>query len=92
MAKASSTTSEKGKPAKKGKSTKKWTSRAVMRLIEAGSMTDCSHCDERVKFKAREKHRQVICNVYEQGRWDRVEHYHEKCYVKAKKPYGDPID
>ena len=55
-------------------------------------MTDCTHCDERVKFRAREKQYQVICNVYDTGRWDRVEHYHKECYGKAHKPYGNPVD
>ena len=69
-----------------------WKSRAVTRLIEAGSMTDCQHCDERVKFKAREKHYQVICNVYVDGRWDHVEHFHAPCYDEAGRPFGDPVD
>jgi hypothetical protein len=68
----------------------KWKSRAVARLIEAGSMTDCVHCDERVKFKARERHMQVICNVYTDGRWDHVEHFHAPCYDEAGKPFGKP--
>lgn len=70
----------------------KFKSRAVTRLIEAGSMSDCTHCDDRVKFKAREKQWQIICNVYVSGQWDRVEHYHEACYGKAKSPYGKPLD
>ncbi len=70
----------------------KWKSRAVTRLIEAGSMTECSYCEERVKFKARERHQQVICNVYINGAWDRVEHFHEPCYNEAGKPFGDPVD
>jgi len=80
MAKATTTTKTKFK------------SRAVTRLIEAGSMTDCAHCEDRVKFKAREKHKQIICNVYIAGRWDRVEHFHEPCYTKAKSPYGKPSE
>jgi len=64
----------------------------VIRLIEAGSMTDCEHCGEQVKFKAREKFKQVICNVYVDGRWDRVEHYHAPCYVEAGEPFGTPAD
>ncbi len=55
-------------------------------------MTECTHCEERVKFRARERHQQVICNVYINGAWDRVEHYHEPCYEEAKKPFGDPVD
>lgn len=69
-----------------------WKSRAVTRLIEAGSMTDCSHCGERVKFQARERHMQVICNVYVDGRWDRVEHFHAPCYEEAGQPFGEPQD
>jgi hypothetical protein len=69
-----------------------WKSRAVTRLIEAGSMTECSHCGERVKFKARERHMQVICNVYIAGKWDRVEHFHAPCYDEAGQPFGEPGD
>ena len=65
-------------------------SRAVSRLIEAGSMTNCMHCDEQVKFKARERHMQVICNVYVDGHWDRVEHFHDPCYDEAGHPHGPP--
>lgn len=67
-----------------------WKSRAVTRLIEAGSMTECLHCGERVKFKARERHMQVICNVYTKGSWERVEHFHAPCYEETGSPYGDP--
>jgi hypothetical protein len=76
----------------RGATKTKWKSRAVTRLIEAGSMTECSYCEERVKFKARERHQQVICNVYVDGAWDRVEHFHEPCYTEAGKPFGDPVD
>lgn len=84
MAKAATT--------KMASSKTKFRSRAVTRLIEAGSMTDCVHCEDRVKFKAREKHKQIICNVYIGGRWNRVEHYHEPCYGEANSPYGEPSD
>jgi hypothetical protein len=70
----------------------KWKSRAVTRLIEAGSMTECTHCEERVKFRARERHEQVICNVYINGAWERVLHYHAPCYDDAKQPFGSPVD
>jgi hypothetical protein len=66
------------------------TSRAALRTIEAGSSAMCASCDEQVKFKAKVKAQQVICNVYIDGRWDRVEHYHEECYGTAGKPYGEP--
>lgn len=63
-------------------------SRAVARPIEAGSYVDCRHCGERVKFQAKVRASQVICNVYVKDRWDRVEHYHEVCYAEAGEPYG----
>ncbi len=66
--------------------------RAVTRLIEAGSMVDCVHCDTQVKFRARQRDLQVICNVYEDGRWARVEHFHELCYHEAGEPHGTPTD
>ncbi|MEZ5322492.1 MAG: hypothetical protein R2698_10540 [Microthrixaceae bacterium] len=64
------------------------TSRAVIRDVEAGSSTDCSHCGGRVKFQAKVRNKQVICNVYEKGRWTRVEHYHVDCYKEAGEPHG----
>ena len=67
----------------------KFRSRAVLRTIEAGSGDICVHCDEQVKFKAREKLQQAICNVYVKGTWDRVEHYHAECYLAAGEPYGE---
>jgi hypothetical protein len=57
-------------------------SRAVLRLVEAGSDATCRHCQAPVKFVARLKGRQVIANVYEDGRWARVEHF------QAGSPYG----
>lgn len=65
-------------------------SRAVLRMIEAGSSAMCAKCDEQVKFKAKAKAQQVICNVYVGGRWDRVEHFHLDCYEAAGEPYGEP--
>ena len=73
-----------------GKSTG-FRSRAVLRSIEAGSSAICITCDEQVKFKAKVKAQQVICNVYENGKWNRVEHYHLDCYAAAGEPYGAPI-
>jgi hypothetical protein len=72
------------------KASTKWQSRAVLRSIEAGSSAICVTCDEQVKFKAKAKAHQVICNVYVDGIWDRVEHYHLECYEAAARPYGEP--
>jgi hypothetical protein len=66
------------------------TSRAVERTIEAGNSAICAHCGEPVKFVARAHLRQVIANVYVEGTWDRVEHFHAECYREAGEPYGQP--
>ena len=66
------------------------TSRAVERPIEAGNSAVCTFCGEPVKFVARAQMRQVIANVYENGSWQRVEHFHADCYVAAGQPYGEP--
>lgn len=65
-------------------------SRAVIRVIEPGCAATCAKCEEAVKFIARVNGRQVIANVYEDGRWNRVEHFHEECYATAGSPYGEP--
>ncbi len=67
-------------------------SRAVTRLVEPGSQVDCEHCGERVKFQAKMRHQQVICNVYEKSKWVKVVHYHAPCYDEAKQPFGAPLD
>ena len=63
-------------------------SRAVVRTVEAGNSAMCTHCGAQVKFVARAQLRQVIANVYENGEWKRVEHFHADCYVEAGEPYG----
>jgi DNA-directed RNA polymerase subunit RPC12/RpoP len=68
-----------------------WESRAVLRLIEPGSVAECPHCGDRVKFRARHRDQQVICNVYDKGVWQRVEQYHQECYDKADSPHGDAV-
>ncbi|MGQ0745157.1 MAG: hypothetical protein ACT4OS_12670 [Acidimicrobiales bacterium] len=64
------------------------TSRAVVRIVEAGNSASCAHCGLLVKFRARHRLTQVIANVYVDGRWARVEHYHSNCYDEAGQPYG----
>ena len=66
------------------------TSRAIVRNIEAGSMVLCAHCEAQVKFRARVRAQQVICNVYDEGRWLRVEHFHVDCYEAAASPTARP--
>lgn len=65
------------------------TSRAVTRRIEPGNLAVCAHCSQPVKFAAKLHKLQVIANVYVDGRWNRVEHFHDECYVDADRPYGD---
>jgi hypothetical protein len=63
-------------------------SRAVSRYIEAGNTATCAACKLPVKFRAKSKLQQVIANVYTEGVWERVEHYHVDCYENAGRPYG----
>ena len=65
-------------------------SRAVLRPIEPGNSAMCALCGAPVKFVARAQLKQVIANVYKEGVWDRVEHFHAECYDEAQQPYGDP--
>jgi hypothetical protein len=65
-------------------------SRAVERTIEPGNAAICPQCGLQVKFQARTQGRQVICNIYTDGKWDRVEHFHTACYTEAGEPFGPP--
>lgn len=65
-------------------------SRAVERAIEPGNTASCAFCGSPVKFTAKSQLRQVIANVYEDGSWSRVEHFHAECYRRAGEPYGVP--
>ena len=87
MASPASTTAQ-APAAATGTGNKNWESRAVARLIEAGCVAECPVCGERVKYRARHRDQQVICNVYEDGRWQRVEQYHLDCYTESGSPYG----
>lgn len=69
----------------------KFDSRAVFRPVEAGNSAICVVCGAQVKFTAKVKARQVIANVYVDGLWDRVEHFHEACYAEAGRPHGEAL-
>lgn len=60
----------------------------MLRPVEAGSDAVCTYCGVQVKFTARLKGRKIIANVYVDGRWDRVEQFHEGCYERSGEPYG----
>ncbi len=62
--------------------------RAIVREIVRGNHTECLTCGEQVRFRARLRHLTVICNVYTDGRWNRVEHYHLDCYRESGEPHG----
>ena len=89
-AEAPSGSKTRKKPSASKRKKPQFTSRGVTRPVEAGSAVECAYCGERVKFRAKIRQYQVICNVYEKKQWDRVEHYHDECYVKADSPYGPP--
>jgi hypothetical protein len=65
-----------------------FSSRAVTRPVEAGSSVTCAACGTPVKFTAKTRVWQVIANVYVDGVWARVEHYHADCYTEVGQPYG----
>ncbi len=67
-------------------------SRAVERPINPGNDADCPVCEQPVKFVARKHLRQVICNVYEGDKWNRVETYHQTCYQASGEPHGPILD
>lgn len=64
--------------------------RAVERRVLERNEADCRLCGAAIKFKAMTKATQIIANVYEGDRWNRVEHYHAECYIMAGEPYGYP--
>jgi len=66
--------------------------RAVVRLVEPGSDVMCIYCSRQVKFAAKVHPRQVIANVYENGVWKHIEHYHSECYDEAGEPFGHAIE
>ena len=55
--------------------------------------TTCAACAaaSRSSSPPRTHPRQVIANIYLEGAWNRVDHFHEECYLDAGEPYG-PID
>jgi hypothetical protein len=67
-------------------------SRAVVRQVEPGNTATCAQCGAPIKFAARTQARQVIANLYTEGVWVRVEHYHSDCYQDAGEPYGEPAE
>ncbi len=89
-AKAPPPSKTRKKPSTSKRKKPQFRSRAVTRPVEAGSAVECALCGERVKFRAKIRQYQVICNVYVKNQWDRVEHYHDECYVTADSPYGPP--
>jgi hypothetical protein len=70
-------------------------SRAVERLIIAGEEEWCCYADcdsprHLIAWRARTVSREIIANVYVDGKWNRVEHFHPACYDRAGSPYGEP--
>lgn len=65
--------------------------RAVVRIIEPGLANFCPDCDTEVKFRAQVAsglRRKVVANVYYQGKWNRVEHWHLICYIRMGEIHG----
>ena len=66
-------------------------SRAALRSVTPGTYVDCATCNTRIGYSAKTRPNQVIANVYSDGKWNRVEHYHEECYYRSGSPYGEPV-
>lgn len=65
--------------------------RAVLRLVEPGEQTPCAcGCERRITWAARQRRRQVICNVYDGDRWSHVSHWFPEHYEAAGEPHGKP--
>ncbi len=60
--------------------------------MDPGNDAVCVACQEQIRFAARSHQRQVIVNVYEDGVWKRVDHYHEDCYRNMGEPFGPPSE
>lgn len=66
-------------------------SRAISRFVTPGDSRKCDYCEKLIAAggrKGRQK-KQVVCNVYVDGRWNRVEIFHINCYEEAGSPHGD---
>lgn len=63
-------------------------SRGVKRKVTPGEGNQCTACKEAIRFSAKLLTHQIIANVYEDGMWRRVEHYHDNCYETVGLPYG----
>lgn len=66
--------------------------RVVSKPCTAGDFIVCRRCGAEIKYRARTKDREVLCNVYENGAWDRLERFHPACYVGAGEPYGPVVE
>ena len=66
-AKATTASKTRKKPTTRKRKKPQFTSRGVTRPVEAGSAVECAFCGERVKFRAKVRQYQVICNVYEKN-------------------------
>lgn len=62
----------------------------MLRSVDPGSSASCVACGKPIKFSAKNPQRQVIANVYVEGRWDRVEQFHSPCYDEQGHPFGEP--
>ncbi|SHE38861.1 hypothetical protein SAMN02745225_00475 [Ferrithrix thermotolerans DSM 19514] len=65
-----------------------FSSRGVRRRVEPGEGSTCASCGQAIRFSMKAPTHQIIANVYENGVWNRVEHFHDTCYLSAGLPYG----
>ena len=61
--------------------------RAVVRGVEPGNDVRCVRCGKQIKFAARTT-APSDRDVYLDGAWNRVDHFHEECYLRLKSLTG----
>ncbi len=67
--------------------------RAVEKPLTAGKeeycgYLACEYAKRKIASSSRAPIKEVIANVYENGKWSFVVHFHVDCYNKLGQPYG----
>lgn len=70
--------------------------RAVEKSLLSGTEQYCSYefCPYRkhtISSKTRAPIKEIIANIYVDGKWHHVEHLHPDCYDQMGQPYGAVI-
>lgn len=52
----------------------------------------CEKCDKEILFDTTQRTYRVLCNVYVNDKWDRLECYHPECYEQTGFIHGPILD